>query len=169
MARRDDLQLTAEGLRSLTEVEIPAGRVISLFVDLDPSEFGVVRARASQVSSLVDGLSRTVEALADDLAHDELTALRSDRDRIRDELGDLDAEGARGLALFACSPADLWEVLGHPAGSDTVAVSASWSLRGRSWKARAVTRARRSTSSRSIWIPLYVGRRPFPVASAPSR
>ena len=122
MARRDDLQLTAEGLRSLTEVEIPAGRVISVFVDLDPSEFGVVRARASQVSSLVDGLSRTVEALADELAHDELTALRSDRDRIRDELNDLDAEGARGLALFACSPADLWEVLRLPfsVGPDVV-------------------------------------------------
>jgi hypothetical protein len=122
MARRDDLQPTSERLRSLIEVEIPAGRVISLFVDLDPSEFGVIRARASQVSSLVDGLSRTVEALADELAHDELTALRSDRDRIRDELGDLDAEGARGLALYACSPADLWEVLRLPfsVGPDVV-------------------------------------------------
>jgi peptide chain release factor subunit 1 len=46
------------------------------------------------------------------LEHDERVALRRDLERVRRELtAGLDADGAHGLAIFASTPADLWESL----------------------------------------------------------
>ena len=107
-------EMSSARLRALTGVEIPHGRVISLYVDLDPSQFGTAPARQSAIRSSLDGLGRNIEELAGDLTHDELMGLREDHARIEEALGDLDASGARGLAIFACGPAGLFEVVRLP-------------------------------------------------------
>jgi peptide chain release factor subunit 1 len=114
------LQLTiADRLRALTAVEISTGRVISLYLDLDPAAFATAPARESEIRSLVDELGRRIDALAGDLDHDELVGLREDRSRIEEFLtGELDAEGVRGLAVFACGPSGLWEVVRLPHAVD---------------------------------------------------
>jgi hypothetical protein len=108
-----------ERLRALTEVEITAGRVVSAYLDLDPAVFAAPPARESAIRSLVDDLGRRIASLEDELSHEELMGLREDRDRIETYLtSDLDADGARGLAIFACGPSGLWEVLKVPHAVD---------------------------------------------------
>jgi peptide chain release factor subunit 1 len=102
-------------LRQLAEVQPAEGRVLSVYMDLDPSEFGTPPARASQITSLVTDARHRVDEL-DDLSHDERKALRADVEAVRDVLsqpGIADA-GARGVAVFACSPAGLRETVRVP-------------------------------------------------------
>jgi hypothetical protein len=110
-------------LRALTEAVAPSGRVISLYLDLDPRDFGIAGARESAIRSVLDDLGRRIDDAGRELAHDELTALRKDRARISEFFSDgFSAEGAQGLAIFACGPADLWEVtrLPHPVDTQVV-------------------------------------------------
>jgi peptide chain release factor subunit 1 len=84
--------------------------VISVFLDLDPSEFATAPARASQARSLLD------EANGDgrrELPHEDRTALSQDLERLRDYLGsdDLPVSGARTLAVFCSSRDDLFETV----------------------------------------------------------
>ena len=79
-----------------------------------------------------------VEEAADRLGHDELQALRGDVERVREVLagGDLAQNGTHGVAVYACSPADLLEVvrLPHPIESRAVLDETPWVeplLRGR--------------------------------------
>ena len=107
--------LTPNRLRRLAETEIPSGRVLSLYLNLDPSEFAVAPARQSAVRSLLDEAAARVREAEDELDHDEKVALRSDLERAEALLtGDLPAEGAHGLAVLACAPAGLWEVIPLP-------------------------------------------------------
>jgi peptide chain release factor subunit 1 len=114
-------------LRGLSEIEIPVGRVISAYLDLDPATFAIQPARDSAIRSLVDELGRRIDALEGDVSHDELTGLREDRDRIESFLtNDLDADGVHGVAIFACGPSGLWEVLRLPHAVDLeVAIDAA--------------------------------------------
>src|SRR5207248_7921902 len=70
--------------------------------------------RGSELTSALDAAAR----LADEshLEHDALVAVRDDIERVREALsGDgLDAKGARAVAVFACGPADLFEVVKLP-------------------------------------------------------
>jgi peptide chain release factor subunit 1 len=107
--------LSPSRLRQLAEVQPEQGRVLSVFMDLDPSEFGTPPARASQITSLVTDARHSVDAL-DDLDHDEQKALRADVETVRDVLSQpgIADEGARGVAVFACSPAGLLETIRVP-------------------------------------------------------
>src|SRR5687767_10372844 len=91
--------------------------VLSVYIDLDPSQFATADARATQLNALLDEAGRMVDT-AVDLSHDELVGLRQDIDRIREELDPetLGAGGARGLAVFASRTEDLFEVkpVGRP-------------------------------------------------------
>src|SRR3954452_3977731 len=105
--------VTPERLRGLAAHE-GHGQVLSVFVNLDPRDFGTGRARASQITSVLDRAARVVEG-QEGLAHEERMALRADLDRVRQELeGEADLAGARGLAVYASSPAQLFEVLRLP-------------------------------------------------------
>ncbi len=107
--------MTPARLRELTEREITGGRVISLYLNLDPENFAAPPARESAIRSVVDELGRSIDAIEGDLEHDELMGLREDRDRIEAYLtGELDADGAHGVSIFACAPSGLWEVLPLP-------------------------------------------------------
>ena len=106
-------ELTSESLRRLAALRPDNGRVLSVFVNLDPSEFPTPKARASQVSSLLDEADRRLRN-GDDADHGQKAALRDDLARLRRYLGDFDAKGAHAIALFACGPAELFEVFKLP-------------------------------------------------------
>lgn len=107
---------TARGrLRRLAELRPDHGRVLSVFFDLDPATYPTGRERATQITAVVDEASRRVEAL-ENLGHDELKALREDVKRLRTlfDPGRMGTGGARGIAVFACGPAGLLEVIRTP-------------------------------------------------------
>src|SRR5688500_9275195 len=109
-------------LRRLADVHPDRGRVLSVFMNLDPSELPTPAARSSAVTSVLTEAARRVEEAAE-LAHEERRALRTDLERVREVLsGDVAADGARGVAVFACEPVDLLEVvpLRHPVDSRVV-------------------------------------------------
>jgi len=110
-------RFTRGRLRRLAEVEPEHGRVLSVFFNLDPSEFATPAARSTEVNSVVTAAAHEVDA-AEDLEADERQALRHDVERVREVLksSDVASGGTHGLAVFACGPADLLEVvrLPHP-------------------------------------------------------
>jgi len=115
--------ITSGRLRRLAELRPERGRVLSVFFNLDPSEFGTPAARATEVNSVVRAAAHKVEE-AEGLEHDERQALRADVERVREVLrrSDVATDGTHGLAVFACGPADLLEVvrLPHPIESRAI-------------------------------------------------
>src|SRR5919106_6666156 len=109
-ARTYDLE--AETPRRLAEVS--AGPVLSLYLDLRPSEFATPPARTTAIRSLLDDAGRQLAAA--DLDHEAETALRKDLEEVRDFLegGALPADGARALAVFRSRRAELFDVVKLP-------------------------------------------------------
>jgi len=107
--------ITRTRLRRLAELRPERGRVLSVFYNLDPGEFATAAARATELNSVMTAAAHRIEA-EDGLDHEERQALRADVERVREALGDtgLPANGTRGLAVFACGPADLLEVVRLP-------------------------------------------------------
>lgn len=104
--------LTSAHLRDLADVHPESGRVISVFLNLDPGRFGNAAARTTAINSVVNEATHAAEQL-DGLDHEERQALRDDLQRIDSELrrNDLAVNGTRGVAIFACAPAGLFEVI----------------------------------------------------------
>lgn len=106
--------ITTDRLRELAETRSAAGKVLSVFINLDPREFATPPARATEISSVLDEASRTIRDL-EGLTHDERVALKADVERVPDALSNgTDTEGARALAIFASQPAGLFEILKLP-------------------------------------------------------
>lgn len=102
--------ITTDRLRELAETRSAAGKVLSVFINLDPREFATPPARATEISSVLDEASRAIRDL-DSLTHDERVALEADVERVRETLTDgIGYEGARGLAVFASQAAGLFQV-----------------------------------------------------------
>jgi peptide chain release factor subunit 1 len=104
--------ITRERLRRLAATRPDGAKVLSLFLNLDPREFATPPARATEVRSMLDRAARIVREERS-LTHAERASLKEDLERVRVELGDgsPDLKGAHGLAVFASSAADLFEVL----------------------------------------------------------
>jgi peptide chain release factor subunit 1 len=101
-------------LRRLAEIRLDRPVVLSLYLDLDPTEFATPPARATAVRSLLDEADRQVRDRRD-LPHEERMDLRASLERASSVLeGDLPAEGAQALAIFAAESAELFEVLKLP-------------------------------------------------------
>jgi peptide chain release factor subunit 1 len=115
--------ITHGRLRRLAELRPQRGMVLSVFFNLDPSEFATPAARATELNSVVTAAARKVEE-ADGLEHDERVALRADVERVREVLRGpgLASNGTHGLAVFACGPAGVLEVvrLPHPIESRAI-------------------------------------------------
>ena len=120
-------------LRELAATRPEHGRVLSLYLDLDPAEFATADARASAVTSLLDDAAREIESI-EDLEHDERQGLRDDVDRAREFLESIvppdeaSADGARAIALFCCGPAGLFRPLRlkHPVASGARIADRPW-------------------------------------------
>jgi peptide chain release factor subunit 1 len=104
--------ITRERLRRLADTRPAEGKVLSLFVNLDPREFATAAARSTEIRSLLDRASRQVRD-DESLTREERAALRADLERLQAEIanGGLDAKGAHGVAVFASGPAGLFEML----------------------------------------------------------
>jgi peptide chain release factor subunit 1 len=101
-------------LRRLAEIRLDRPAVLSLYLDLDPTEFATPPARATAVRSLLDEADRQVRDRRD-LPHEERMDLRASLERASSVLeGDLPTEGAQALAIFAAESAELFEVLKLP-------------------------------------------------------
>jgi peptide subunit release factor 1 (eRF1) len=115
--------ITRGRLRRLAELRPDRGQVLSVFFNLDPSEFATPAARATEVNSVVTAAARKIDGL-DDVEQGERQALRADVERVREVLRgpDVATDGMHGLAVFACGPADLLEVvrLPHPIESRAI-------------------------------------------------
>lgn len=84
--------------------------VLTVYFDLDPSEFAIAPARASQLRSLIDEARAEIEQTDVAHSHDERMALRRDLERVERFLqsGEAPVYGARALAIFSSSVADLF-------------------------------------------------------------
>ena len=111
------MQVTAperDQLRRLAELRLDRPVVISLYLDLDPSEFGTPPARATAVRSLLDEAERRVRE-RQNLPHEDKVALHATLERASTFLErSLPTEGAQGVALFASEPAELFEAIKLP-------------------------------------------------------
>ena len=101
-------ELRENRLRELARMRPEGARVLSIFLNLDPSEFAAPPARATEIASVLDDAQRRIRE-SDGLSHDEQKGLEEDIDRARTFLRDFSPKGAHGLALFACGAADLFE------------------------------------------------------------
>jgi peptide chain release factor subunit 1 len=115
--------ITRGRLRRLAELRPERGLVLSVFFNLDPSEFATPAARSTEVNSVVTAAAHKVDE-AEGLGHEERQALRADVERVREVLraSGVASNGTHGLAVFACGPAGLLEVvrLAHPIESRAI-------------------------------------------------
>ena len=107
-------ELTADRLRELAELR-PGGRVLSVYLNLDPTDFATPAARSSAIGSLIDEAGRRVKA-EEGLSHAERQALDEDVKRVRDYLRgpSFSADGAHGLAVFSAGAADVFQTMKLP-------------------------------------------------------
>jgi peptide chain release factor subunit 1 len=112
------MQVTApdrDQLRTLAELRLDRPVVLSLYLNLDPSEFATPPARKTAVRSLVDEAERRVRERRDGLSHEDRTGLQASLERVTALLeNDLPSDGAHGLAVFASEPNGLFEALKLP-------------------------------------------------------
>ena len=104
--------ITRDLLRRLADVHPDRGRVLSVFLNLDPAQFATPAARSTAITSVLTEATHRVEE-AEGLDHDEREALKTDVERVREALqaSDIAQNGTRAVAVYACSPADLLEVV----------------------------------------------------------
>ena len=96
-------------LRELAALRPEGHKVLSLYVNLDPSEFPTPRQRSSEIQSLLDTVER--ELREDSLPHEQRLELKQDIERVRAFFErEFDASGTRGVAIFSASGIDLFEV-----------------------------------------------------------
>jgi peptide chain release factor subunit 1 len=98
-------------LRRLSQMNVD-GKVLSIYVDLDPSQFATLQARESEVKSLTN----EAESLVEELATESKNSLREDVRRVREFLlsGDDWTTDARSVAIFASTQAGLFTVVKVP-------------------------------------------------------
>lgn len=111
--------LDRDTLRRLAALQ-PGGQMLSVFLNLDPTEFALAEAKSSQIRSVVSE-ARTQLQQAEDLDHEDKVSLTDDIERVEAYLegDDFSAEGAHGMALFSASLADVFEAIRLPRPVDT--------------------------------------------------
>ena len=107
-------QLSPDTLRRLAELRPDDGKVVSIYLNLDPTEFASGAARATAINSVLDEAGRA--------AREEGPAARDDVDRVREAFKGFDFQGAHGVAVFACGAENLLEVIKLPRTVDNAVV-----------------------------------------------
>src|SRR3954464_7875009 len=101
-------QLSPDTLRRLAELRPDAGKVVSIYLNPDPTEFASGPARSTAINSVLDQAARA--------ARDEDPSVREDVERVRDVFRGFDFQGTHGVAVFACGSQDLLDVIKLPRG-----------------------------------------------------
>ena len=108
-------------LRELAGLRPQGHKVLSLYVNLDPSEFPTPRDRTVELESLFDVVEGGLRQ--DNLDHAQKEELKRDLQRVRSLFqGEFDYSGTRGAVVFSSSGAGLFEVvrLPRPISSEVV-------------------------------------------------
>jgi peptide subunit release factor 1 (eRF1) len=112
-------EIDRDKLRRLAELRTDGAKVLSVYLNLDPTEFASAAARSTEIRSLLDAAHKKIKN-GGGFSHDQQTALRADLERIEEFFkDDFSAKGAHGLALFCSGPADLFEVIKLPRPVDS--------------------------------------------------
>ena len=104
-------ELDTDTLRRLAELRPENGKVVSVYLNLDPSQFATGQARSTAITSVLDE--------ADRLAREGDVSVRDDVKRLREFFKDYDFDGAHGMAVFTCGAADLFEAIKLPRPVDS--------------------------------------------------
>ena len=112
----DAAPLLGENLRRLAALEARVP-VLSLYLDLNPTDFGTHQARRSAYTSLLDEAGKRAARHAG--GHDAKMSLRADLERAQAFLDDYRPTRGRGLAIFAASGAGLFEAYTLPRAPQT--------------------------------------------------
>lgn len=106
-------------LRDLAELR-PEVPVLSLYLDLDPSQFDTQSARRSAITSLIDTAHKQVEDY--DTDHDGRASLRADLKRAQAFFDDFSPKRGRAVAVFSATGAEFFEpfLLPRPIPTRTV-------------------------------------------------
>jgi peptide subunit release factor 1 (eRF1) len=105
--------IVKERLRELARLRPEGHKVLSLYLNLDPSEFPTPRDRSVELESLLDVAEGALRQ--DGLEHGEKEQLKRDVEEVRRYFAeDFDASGTRGVVVFSASGAGLFEVLRLP-------------------------------------------------------
>ena len=107
-------QLSPDTLRRLAELRPEDGKVVSIYLNLDPTEFATGPARATAINSLLDEAERA--------AREQDGSVREDVERIRELFKTFDFQGANGVAVFACGAEDLLEAIKLPRAVENAVV-----------------------------------------------
>src|SRR3712207_3714674 len=101
-------------LRTLADARAESGRIVSVYLNLDPTHFGTAPARATAIGPLVNELDAKLGGV--ELGHQERTALEEAGELIKAELqrGDIADGGTQGVAVFANSEDGFFETIGLP-------------------------------------------------------
>src|SRR3954470_9918388 len=93
--------LTRSRLRALADMRARDGRILSVFLNLDPTQFGTAPARATAITSLSNELDARVAGL--ELRHEEDQKLREAVELVKAELqrSDIADGGGHAVAVFA--------------------------------------------------------------------
>jgi len=104
--------ITQARLRALSAVHPEQGRVLSVFLNLDPTSFATPAARSSAITSVITAAAHKVDE-SDGLTHDERIGLRDDVERVREVLegSDIAQNGTRAVAVYACGSEGLLDVI----------------------------------------------------------
>src|SRR5690349_17321345 len=101
-------------LKSLAELRLDRPVVLSLYLNLDPSQFATPPARKTAVRSLVDEAERRLRE-QNGLSREDRAALQASLERATGFLANnLPSDGAHGLALFASEENGLFEAVKLP-------------------------------------------------------
>jgi peptide chain release factor subunit 1 len=101
-------------VRRLAELRLDRPVVLSLYLNLDPSQFATPPARKTSVRSLIDEAERRLRE-RNGLSHEDRAALQSSLERATAFLeNDLPSDGAHALAVFASERNGLFEALKLP-------------------------------------------------------
>jgi peptide chain release factor subunit 1 len=110
------MQVTApdrDALRRLAELRLDRPVVLSLYLDLDPTEFATPPARATAVRSLLDEAERRIRDGG--RAHEDRADLEASLQRAGTLLErEAPTDGAHAIAVFASQAGDLFEVMRLP-------------------------------------------------------
>jgi peptide chain release factor subunit 1 len=107
-------QLSPDTLRRLAELRPEDGKVVSIYLNLDPTEFANGAARSTAINSVLDEAARA--------AKEEEPPVREDVERMREVFKAFDFHGAHGVAVFASGRDDLLEVIKLPRTVDNAVV-----------------------------------------------
>ena len=113
--------IARERLRQLARARPEGHKVLSLYLNLDPSEFPTPRDRAVELDSLLNAAESGLRE--DSLDHSQREELKRDLERLRSYFNtEFDAKGTRGVAVFCATGAGLFDVvrLPYPITSEVV-------------------------------------------------